>query len=175
LANKVKQTVVRLIEDASHLFWVISGILILLMVFTSTYGVIRRYAFNNPEPYSYELSIICLLWCFVFSVAELEKQRRHVRVDMIVGHLPEIAQNIILNIIAPIAGLFICVILTWRGWTTSWFTLRIGEVSQSAWAVPLFPVKIAVPIGYGLLCLILLIRLYRGIASLKGGTKKLRE
>ena len=175
MANKVKQTVVHLIENASYLLWGISGILILVMVFAATYGVMRRYAFNNPEPYSYEVSIICLLWCFVLAVAELEKQGRHIRVDIIAGRLPEIAQNIILNIIAPIAGLFICVILTWRGWTTAMFALRISEVSSSAWAVPLFPVKVIVPIGYGLLCLILLIRLSRGIASLKSGTKKLRE
>jgi TRAP-type C4-dicarboxylate transport system permease small subunit len=175
LANKVKQTVEHLIEYVSHLFWAISGILIVLMVFSATYGVIRRYAFNNPEPYSYEVSIICLLWCFIFSVAELEKQGRHIRVDIVAGHLPGVAQNILLNIIAPIAGLFVCVILTWRGWTTAWFSLQIGEVSQSAWAVALFPVKIIVPIGYGLLCLVLLTRLYRGITSLKGGTKKLSE
>jgi TRAP-type C4-dicarboxylate transport system permease small subunit len=161
-----------LVERVSHLFWVISGTLIVVMVFTATYGVIRRYAFNDPEPYSYEISVICLLWSFVFAVAELERQGRHIRVDIISGRLPEVAQNVILNIIAPIAGLFVCVILTWKGWNTAWFSLQINEVSSSAWAVPLFPVKVIVPIGYGLLCLVLIIRLYRGIASLKSGAKK---
>ncbi|MBA7563193.1 hypothetical protein ES708_04846 [subsurface metagenome] len=175
MTNKIKQIVERLIEYASRLFWLISGFLIVVMVFSAAYGVIRRYAFNDPEPYSYEISVICLLWCFVFAVAELERQGRHIRVDIVSGHLPEVAQNIILNVIAPILGLFVCVILTWKGWTTAWYSLRISEVSSSAWGVPLFPVKLMVSIGFGLLCLVLIVRLYRGIASLKGGTKRLRE
>jgi TRAP-type mannitol/chloroaromatic compound transport system permease small subunit len=172
LANKVGQTAVWLIEHASHIFWAISGTLIVLMVFASAYGVIRRYAFNNPEPYSYEVSIIFLLWCFVFAVPELEKRSRHIRVDIITSHLPRIMQGIFLNIIGPVIGLFVCILLAWRGWTTAWYSLRIGEVSSSVWAVPLFPVKIIIPVCYGLLCLVLLIKLYRGVASLRGGIEK---
>jgi TRAP-type C4-dicarboxylate transport system permease small subunit len=66
LTNKVKQTAEYLIERVSHLFWVISGALIVVMVFTATYGVIRRYAFNDPEPYSYEISVMCLTMEFCF-------------------------------------------------------------------------------------------------------------
>jgi TRAP-type C4-dicarboxylate transport system permease small subunit len=177
LVDKVKRTVGRLIEYVSHFFWVISGILIVMMMFSTTYGVIRRYAFNRPEPYSYELSVIFLLWCFIFAVAELEKQGRHIRVDIIISHLPQVAQNILLNIVTPVVGLFVCVLLTWRGWTTAWYSLRIDEVSSSVWAEPFFPIKIIIPIGYGLLCLILLTKLSHGIALLKRGTEKekLRE
>lgn len=172
IGQQVKQKVDHLIEYLSRLFLVLSGAMIVGIVLCATYGVIRRYAFNSPEPYSYELSIIFLLLCFVFAVADLEKTGRHIRVDIVSARLPEGAQAILLNIVGPILGLFACSILTWKSWDVAMFSLRIGEVSTSIWAVPLFPVKIAVPVGFGLLCLVLLTKIYRGIASLKGGAKK---
>jgi TRAP-type mannitol/chloroaromatic compound transport system permease small subunit len=44
--------------------------------------------------------------------------------------------------------------------------MRIGETSQSSWEEPLFPIKLLVPIGMALLCLVLVAQLSRGIASL---------
>ena len=58
----------RALERISNFFAVLSGVLVLLMAFTATYGVIRRYAFKSPEPYSYELSTMFLLWTFVLAL-----------------------------------------------------------------------------------------------------------
>lgn len=138
------------------------------MMFSATYGVVRRYAFNSPEPYSYEISTIFLLWSFVLAISAVERLGRHIRVDFISSHLPERGQHIILNIIAPIMGLFFGFMLIWKGIDVSLFSLQMGEVSSSTWKVPLFPVKIVVPIGYAVLFLVLLTRIYQGIASLKG-------
>ena len=172
LFKKARQRVEHLIEYASYLFLGVSGVLILLISFAATYGVIRRYVFNNPEPYSYEIGIIFLLFSFVLTVAELQKRERHIHVDMIITHLPEVTQYILRNIVGPIVGLFLCVMLTWQSWDNAWFALQIGEVSPSVWKEPLFPIKILVPIGYGLLCLILLIKLYHGIVSLKTAQRR---
>jgi TRAP-type C4-dicarboxylate transport system permease small subunit len=40
------------------------------------------------------------------------------------------------------------------------------ETSQSSWEEPLFLTKLVVPIGMGLLCLVLLAQLSRGVTSL---------
>lgn len=175
MASKVKQTVDRLIERASHLFLVLSGILIVVMMFSATYGVARRYVFNSPEPYSYEISTIFLLWSFVFAISAVERVGRHIRVDFVSGRLPERGQHIILNIIAPIMGLFFGFILIWKGFDVSMFSLQLGEVSSSSWKVPLFPIKFMVPIGYILLFLVLLARIYKGIASFKGSPNKMGD
>ena len=172
MTNKVKQKVDRIIERASHAFLVLSGILIVIMMFSATYGVVRRYAFGSPEPYSYEISTMFLLFSFVFAISAVERLGRHIRVDIVSSRLPESAQHVILNIIAPIMGLFFAYILTWKGVEVSLFSLQIGEVSSSSWREPLFPIKIMVPVGYTLLVLVLLARIYRGFAYLKGGAKK---
>ena len=150
----------------------LSGVLIVIMMFSATYGVVRRYAFNSPEPYSYEISTMFLLFSFVFAISAVERLGRHIRVDFVSSHLPEHAQHVIVNIIAPLMGLFFAFMLTWKGVEISLFSLKIGEVSSSSWREPLFPIKLMVPVGYTLLVLVLLARIYRGFAYLKGGAKK---
>ena len=112
MAGKLKQKVDNIVEKASHAFLVLSGILIVIMMFSATYGVVRRKLFFSPEPYSYELSMVGMLWSFVLAVAALERQRRHIRVDFVSGRLPLKAQGILLNIAAPILGLFIFLIIS---------------------------------------------------------------
>ena len=173
--GKGRQKLDQIIEKASHVFLVLSGILIVVMMFTATYGVVRRYALNSPEPYSYEISTMFLLFSFVFAISAVERLDRHIKVDFISSHLPELAQHIILNIIAPLMGLFFAFMLTLQGFETSLFSLKIGEVSSSSWREPLFPIKLMVPIGYALLILVILGRLYKGFASLKAIMKKRQE
>ncbi len=153
----------KVIERVSNAFTVLSGVLIVLMAFLASYGVIRRYLFESPEPYSYELSMMFLLWTFVLALAYLEKLDSHLRVDFFVVLLPKRIRDFFLNIIGPLAGLVFCAVLTWEGWTVAMYSLETGEKSMSIWAVPLFPVKIVVPIGYGLLCVVLLLKIVQGI------------
>jgi TRAP-type mannitol/chloroaromatic compound transport system permease small subunit len=72
-----------------------------------------------------------------------------------------------LNIIGPILGLAFFGVLTWVSFSDAMRAFQFGEVSQSAWPIPLFPVKIFIPIGYGFFCLILLIRLILGVLHIK--------
>lgn len=167
MVSEVKGKIDNIIDKASHVFLVLSGTLIVIMMFTATYGVVRRYVFHSPEPYSYELSTMFLLFSFVFAISAVEKLDRHIRVDFISSRLSKRAQHIVLNIIAPFMGLFFATILTWQGIDVALFSMQIGEVSSSIWREPLFPIKLMVPLGYALLLLVLLARIYKGLASLR--------
>ncbi|MFC1838313.1 TRAP transporter small permease subunit [Thermodesulfobacteriota bacterium] len=155
-----------IIERVSNFFALLSGILIVLMAFTASYGVIRRYFFKSPEPYSYELSTMFLLWTFVLALAYLEKLDGHLRVDFFVVLLPEKIRRFLLNVFGPLMGLVFCSVLTWEGWKVAMYSLEIGEKSMSVWAVPLFPVKIIIPIGYGLVSVVLVLKIIRGFIEL---------
>jgi len=172
MGHKILQTANSLVEKVSHVFLVLAGALIVVMMLSTSYGVIRRYAFDSPEPYSYEISTMFLLFSFVLAVSAVEKLNRHIRVDFISARISEHAQNIVLNIIAPALGLYYSVLLTWKSFETALFSLQIGEVSSSIWAVPLFPIKVMVPLGYFLLVLVLLTRIYKGVTSLRSNTQK---
>ncbi|MBN2243868.1 MAG: TRAP transporter small permease [Acidobacteria bacterium] len=145
-----------------------SGVMILMMALAATYGVARRYLFRSPEPYSYEISMMLLLWCFVLSVAAVQRQQRHLRGDFILNRMPRSIRFFVNALLSPLLALLSSAVLAWKGWEAAMFSLRIGERSNSAWSEPLFPVKALIPAGYGILFLVALIQFFQGIRALAG-------
>jgi len=170
--RKVKQILDPWIERVNQGFIVFAGSLIVIMAFLSTYGSIRRYAFNSPEPVSYEFSKMFLLLSFVLAIAAVERQKRFLRCDLLLERFPENVHNIISNIISPIFGITFFGIITWISFGDALRALEIGQHSLSSWPVPLFPVKLLIPIGYGFLCFILAIRLVLGLLHLKTSSRE---
>lgn len=166
MVKKIFKKIEEMVGLISNLGLTLGGILILIMAFLSTYGVARRYLLNRPEPYSYEISTILLVACVVFSVAGLQRHMRHLRVDFISNRFSKSTQDILLRIVTPILALFYVVIVTWKSCENAIYSMSIWERSQSSWQEPLFPVKLTVPIGMALLCLVLINQLCQGIAKL---------
>ena len=155
------------LERTSHVLLIFSGILILLMGFAITYGVVLRYAFHAPEPYSYEFSAMFLLFSGVLAVAGVERLDRNVRNDLISTRYPRRMKVIVLSIIFPLLALIFVAILTWKSMGNALYALQIGQISASPWAVPLAPIKFVIPFGYILLCLILTAKFIQGFILLK--------
>ncbi len=155
------------VERINQGFVIFAGSLITIMAFLATYGSVRRYVFNAPEPVSYELSKMFLLLSFVLAIAAVEKQNRFLRCDLLLERFPQNIRNIISNILSPILGIIFFGITTWISFDDTLRALKIDQHSLSSWPVPLFPIKLLIPIGYGFLCCILLIRLVRGLLHLK--------
>jgi TRAP-type C4-dicarboxylate transport system permease small subunit len=170
VGKTVKQKLDLWIERVNQGFVAFAGSLIVIMAFLSTYGSIRRYAFNSPEPVSYEFSKMFLLLSFVIAIAAVERQDRFLRCDLLLERFPENVRNIISNIISPVLGITFFSIITWISLGDSLRALEIGQHSLSTWPVPLFPVKLLIPIGYGFLCFILVIRLVLGLLRLKASS-----
>ena len=172
MIHKMIQAYDSFVQKTSHVFVVIAGIQIVLMVFITTYGVVLRYFFRRPEPISYELCTIFLLWTFVLAISAVERLDEHICADIFIQYAPESLRRFLKDLLTPFLGLIFSVILTWQGWRVAMYSLRINERSISVWAEPLFPVKILIPICYGLLVLVLLIKFYRNISSYlsKGGS-----
>jgi len=169
---KAKQKLDVWIERVNQGFVVFAGSLIVIMAFLSTYGSIRRYAFNSPEPVSYEFSKMFLLLSFVLAIAAVERQNRFLRCDLLLERVPENVRNLISNIISPILGITFFGIITWISFGDALRALEIGQHSLSTWPVPLFPVKLFIPIGYGFLCFILVIRLVLGLLHFRTSSRE---
>lgn len=172
--KKLFLTIDRVIEHVSHMALLISGVLILIMSWLSTYGVGRRYLLHNPEPYSYELSTIFLVACVILAVAGIQRYGRMLRVDFVTNRFSKNVQDILSDILVPVLALFYVVLITWQGWNAAWYSLKINEISQSAWREPWWPTKMVVPVGSGLLCLVLLAQLVHGVTSLIRRMRKMQ-
>jgi TRAP-type C4-dicarboxylate transport system permease small subunit len=166
LFKRSAQTLDHFINRVTNIALLSAGMLIMIMGWLSTYGVGRRYLLHNPEPYSYELSTIFLVACVMLAIAGVQMLGRHLRVDFVATRYPQSVQAVLLDIVIPLLALFYVGIITWQGWNAAWYSLTVHETSQSAWREPWWPTKMVVPVGAGLLCIILLAQLSRGIASL---------
>jgi len=169
LFNRVMQKVDHIIGRASLFLMLVSGIMILMMAWGETYGVVKRYVFHAPDPFAYELSTMFLLFCGVLAVAGVERLDRHVRNDLVASRFPQGMKVIALRVIFPLLALIFCAVLTWKSLGDAMYALEIGKVSQSTWKLPLAPIKFVIPLGYTLLCLVLIGKFCQGIALLKGG------
>ena len=173
--KKTMQTLDHIIERISYFGVYAAGVIVVVMAFMVTYGVVRRYIFNDPEPYSYELSTMFLVVSVVLSIPYIQRVWRHLRVDILAGRFPEGMQVVLLNIFVPLLALFYLVLMTWYSLDDALYSLRVGERTYTAWAPPLFPLKVWVPIGVGLLCLVLFAQFCRGIYLLKERISKSRQ
>lgn len=147
----------------------ICGVLVLLMAVAQTYGVVMRYVFNSPDPAAYELSQLFLLLGGVLSVAGVEWLDQNVKNDLVSSRFPPRFHALIVNIIWPFLALVFVVILAWKSFDNALYAAKIGQVSQSPWALPLAPIKFLIPFGFALLLLVLLGKVIKGIASYRGG------
>jgi len=152
-----------------------SGILLLAMAVNVTYGVVTRYVFSSPSVISIELLKIFLIPACVFAVAYVHRNNRHLRVDFLFNRFPPIVQLIVSEIFLSVSGLCVAYVLVWKGWVSMLYSYQIGEASYAIWAEPLWPVRLVIPIGYGLLGLVMVAQLFHGIGSLVAGKYKEAE
>jgi TRAP-type mannitol/chloroaromatic compound transport system permease small subunit len=137
-----------------------------------TFGVTKRYLFASPSIVAIELVKILLIPACVLAVPYVQRYDRHLKVDFLFNRFSKIAQQILLEIFLPVTGLFVGYVLVWKGWVAMAYSLQIHETSFAIWAEPLWPVRLVIPIGYGLLCLVMVGQLCRGIGKLIIGRKK---
>jgi TRAP-type mannitol/chloroaromatic compound transport system permease small subunit len=153
------------IGQANYYLSLVSGILLVLLCMSTSYGVFRRYALNSPEPYSYEIGCMFLLASFVIAVSAVEWRDRFIKVDILLTRFPQAVQTIMTNFISPICGLILIIVLVWQGGGDAIHAYKIHQLSMSVWREPLYPIKFVIPFGYGLLGLTLIAKLFYGITS----------
>ena len=142
------------------------GILLLVMAFNVTYGVVTRYVFHNPSVVAIELTKILMIPALVVAVSYVQRNDRHLRVDFLASRFPQKVQTVLFEILVPIAALFVTYAMVWKGYDAAAYSYTINETGYSAWREVLWPVKATIPIGYGLLFLVLFAQLCRGVAML---------
>jgi TRAP-type C4-dicarboxylate transport system permease small subunit len=167
LFKKAMQTLDHILERVTYYAIFVAGIITLLMACATTYGVVMRYVFHRPEHYTYEIGIFCLISSVTLSLAYIQRQDRNIRVDFISNRFSPYSQGVLLNIIVPLIGLFYVGLLVWKSFGDAWYSLSIGDRTYSAWGPPVGPMKLFVPIGAGLLCLVLIAQLAHGLIALK--------
>ena len=156
----------RAIDILSNGALLLAGIMLLAMGFNVTYGVVTRYIFDAPSIVAIEMTKILMIPALVLAVSYVQRNGRHLKVDFLSMRFPQLIQHVLLEIVVPIIGLFVGYVLVWKGLDSAIYSLQINETSFAVWEEPLWPVRMTIPIGYGLLCIVMIGQLCRGVGKL---------
>jgi TRAP-type C4-dicarboxylate transport system permease small subunit len=134
------------------------SVLVIMMLLTA-FDVIFRYIFNRPIAGSIELTEFMMATMVSFGIAYCAVLDGHVSVDIVVYLLPQKARTII-GTITTLLSLGLFLLITWQNLLYIKETLDSG-LESPVLLLPVYPFIGAVAIGFGALCLVLLMNFFQ--------------
>ncbi len=123
-----------------------------IVVFFVVYEIFLRYVFNSPTIWANESVVYLSAIGYLLGGAYSLYFRAHVSVDMLYLRF-SLRTQAILNVITFFFALTYLVALIWFGGKYAFESLKIRETTGSPWNPPIYPLKIAIPVGAFLLLL----------------------
>ena len=155
------------IDALNERFGVVANWLVLLSCLISAGNAASRYLFSQSSNGWLEIQWYMLAGMVLLGGPYALKMNEHVRVDLIYGMVSE-RTRIWIDIVGGLLFLLpICLILiyfTWPWFVESW---RLGESSSNAGGLIRWPVKLMLPVGFGLMALQGISELIKRIAALE--------
>jgi len=145
-----------------------SSWLILVAVVICSVNAVIRYAFNMSSNGWLEIQWYLNSAMFLLVAAYALKLNAHVRIDVIAGKLSARAQAWI----DLLGGVFMLLpamlIIAWYSWPSLINSFHIHEMSSDSGGLVRWPVRLLIPVAFGLLALQGLSEIVKRIAFLKG-------
>ncbi|MEJ6656359.1 MAG: TRAP transporter small permease subunit [Pseudomonas sp.] len=129
--------------------------------------VFLRYLFNAPTVWTNELTQMLFGAYTVLSGGYILAHRGHVNVDILHSTLP-VKTRAIIDIFTSVLFFIFVMAFGWFGYEMAKESIETWETSYSAWNPPIWPVKLAIPLGAGLLLLQGVVKLLQDIAIALG-------
>ncbi|UCH52735.1 MAG: TRAP transporter small permease subunit [Pseudomonadota bacterium] len=127
---------------------------IMILTFGTSYEVFVRYVLNDPTSWAFDMSYLMYGALFFMAGAYTLSRNGHVRGDFIYRTWQPRTQAIVelaLYVLFFFPGVLA---LVYAGWGYAWDSARILEVSvNSPVGVPIWPMKVLIPVGGALLAL----------------------
>lgn len=141
---------------------------ILVLMFITSADVIGRYFFNKPIQTVYEVSQNLLLVIVFLSVAYVASVRGHPKVDIATSWLPWKGQ-IAIDIFGWVLALTMMSLVTWQTGIRAWTSWVVQDYTMGLIDIPLWPGKIILPVGIGMLSIRLIIIIIEDVSHLASG------
>lgn len=148
-----------LINRLSALLAALASLALALMMLHVTADVIGKYVFNAPIPGTAEVVASYYMISVVFlPLAWLEVKNGPIVVELFyeMGS-PRTKRGMVM--LGTILSLVFYAAIAWLSWAPAVHAWRIGEIVEGAWKVTIWPTKFFLPLGLGLACLALIVRL----------------
>ncbi len=140
----------------------------LAAVLVCTGNAVARYALNIGSNAWLELQWYLNAAVFLLIAGYALKRNEHVRIDVIIGRLPERTQAWI-DLLGGIFMLLpVTVIIAWYSWPSLVNSWHINEYSSDPGGLIRWPVRILIPVAFTLLALQGVSEIIKRVAFLKG-------
>ena len=126
-------------------------------------NVIRRLPWESI-PGTLEITQALLVVLTVMLLAHTQARRGHVRVEFVTNRLPAQTQRV-LSLFTLLLALGFTVLLAWQGWNMGLVALQVRDASGTFPYMPYYPFKLIFAIGVSMLCLQLIVDIWREITS----------
>jgi len=134
-----------------------------VVVFFVVYEIFLRFVFNAPTIWANESTVYLSAIGYLMGGAYALYYRAHVSVDMLYLRFSP-RTRAILNVITFFFTLIYLGALVWVGSKYAFESLKIREATGSPWNPPVYPLKIAIPVGSFLLLLQAIANFVRDLA-----------
>ncbi len=146
----------------------LAAFLVLAAALISAGNAFIRYAFDTSSNAWLEIQWYLFGGIVLFGAAETLRRNEHVRVDLLYSGRSDRTK-----LLLDIGGILLfllpfTIIMAWLCWPVAWRSLVTQEGSTSAGGLLRWPVKMILPVGFGLLALQGLSELIKRIAALRG-------
>ncbi|MEY8828899.1 TRAP transporter small permease [Sedimentitalea sp. XS_ASV28] len=153
------QTLARLLSLAASGTSVLAGLAVALMMVQVTLDVFMRHVFGQPLMGT--LTIVSYYYMVIAAFVPLalaEQRNAHISVEFVTERFPEQVQHHLAGImLLPAAA--VAALLTWRTWEAAWRAVSIGaSQTNGSSKIIVWPATFALPLGAGLMTLIILLR-----------------
>jgi TRAP-type mannitol/chloroaromatic compound transport system permease small subunit len=142
----------RTIDSISEWSGKMVSFLIIVITGVTIWEVILRYIFNSPTKWAFDAAYLVFGAYGVLGGAYTLYLNGHVNVDIVYGRLP-LRVRAIIDLVTSVFFFLFCGLLLWKGGEMAWDSLKIMERGSSAWAPPVYPIKLTIPLGAFLLLL----------------------
>jgi TRAP-type mannitol/chloroaromatic compound transport system permease small subunit len=119
-----------------------------VLVVMMCHEVVRRYFFNAPTVWGLELTTFIFGVHFVMGYGYTELFDGHVRVDIFSSKFPKKTQDILYIVLTICITLPLVTLLGIWALDNAIISTRILESLSSAWAPPIWPVKLLMALGF---------------------------
>ena len=141
---------------------------LLIAVIICTGNALVRYLFKMSSNSWLEIQWYLFAALFMLASAYTLKRDEHVRIDVVTSHFSKRTQ-VWIDLFGFLVFLLpVCLVLVWYGIPFARYSISTAEMSSSAGGLIVWPVKLLIPVGFGLLLLQGISEIIKRIAFLTG-------
>ncbi|RLB30941.1 MAG: hypothetical protein DRG87_03760 [Deltaproteobacteria bacterium] len=148
----------------------IGAILIAFVMFLTSAGILMRYIFNNPIYGKVEITELVMAGIVFFGLAYTQKLGGHVRMSFVIEKFIKGRAYHIVEAFTLLISLFTFIVLTVTTLDSALYDLHFHGITPNLY-LPIWPSKMAVPVGCFFLCIRLAIQFTQHMTQALAGVE----